>query len=121
MRATIFSFFLFLSLQQTLAAGNSFAVQDSIKRPGKSRLAADSTGHFLHINRIFIVGNRVTKERIILRELTLKAGDIVYSTELPIILEMDKKKLINTRLFNTVEIRMLEFQPDQMDLLIDLN
>ena len=121
MRATIFSFFVFLSLQQTLAAGTPYALLDSIKRPAKSRVAADTTGHFIRINRIFIVGNRVTKDRIVLRELTVKSGDIVYSTELPIILEMDKKKLINTRLFNTVEIRMLEFQPDQMDLLIDLN
>jgi outer membrane protein assembly factor BamA len=121
MRATIFSFFVFLLLQQTLAAGTPYALLDSIKRPTKSRVAVDSTGHFIRINRIFIVGNRVTKDRIVLRELTVKSGDIVYSTELPIILEMDKKKLINTRLFNTVEIRILEFQPDEMDLLIDLN
>ncbi|HEX6889364.1 MAG TPA: POTRA domain-containing protein, partial [Chryseolinea sp.] len=121
MRATIFSFFVLISLQHTLVAGDSYAVQDSIKRPGKARPGNDSTGHFIHINRIFVVGNRVTKERIILRELTLKPGDIVYSTELPIILDMDKKKLINTRLFNTVEVRILEFQPDQIDLLIDLN
>jgi len=121
MRATIFSFFVIISLQQGLAASNHYVLGDSIKRPQKSRVAADTSGHFIHINRIFIVGNRVTKDRIVLRELTVKSGDIVYSTELPIILDMDKKKLINTRLFNTVEIKLLEFKPDQVDLLIDLN
>ena len=121
MRATIFSFLAIISLQQSLAASDHYVPGDSIKRPQKSRVAADTSGHFIHINRIFIVGNRVTKDRIVLRELTVKSGDIVYSTELPIILDMDKKKLINTRLFNTVEIKLLEFQPDQVDLLIDLN
>lgn len=121
MRATILSFFVFFALQQSIAADTYFAVQDSIKRPSKSKAPTDTSGHFININRIFIVGNRVTKDRIILRELTLKTGDVVYSGELPIILDLDKKKLINTRLFNTVEIRLLEFQPNQVDLLIDVN
>src|SRR6188508_656513 len=92
MRATILSFFVIISLQQGLAASDHYVHGDSIKRPQKSRVAADTSGHFIHINRIFIVGNRVTKDRIVLRELTVKSGDIVYSTELPIILDMDKKK-----------------------------
>jgi len=121
MRASILSVLVFLSIQQGFAAHNIYALPDSIKRPTKSKLAADTSGHFIHINRIFIVGNKVTKDRIVLRELTVKSGDIVYSTELPIMLDMDKKKLINTRLFNTVEIRTLEFQDNEIDLLIELN
>jgi outer membrane protein assembly factor BamA len=85
------------------------------------RSVSDSVGRFIHINRIFIVGNRITRDQIVLRELTLKQGDIIYSLDLPKILERDKKKLINTRLFNTAEIRTLELQPDHIDLLIDLN
>jgi outer membrane protein assembly factor BamA len=83
--------------------------------------APDSVGRFLHINRIFILGNRITREQIVLRELTLRQGDIIYSHDLDNILENDKKKLINTRLFNTVEIRTLELEKDHVDLLIDLN
>src|SRR5687768_12061927 len=86
--------------------------QDSIKHPGLHKNnVRDSTGRFVHINRVFIIGNRLTRDQIILRELTLKPGDIIFSTELAEILELDKKKLINTRLFNTVEIRMLELAP----------
>ncbi len=97
-----------------------FIAPDSVKRP-KTKSVSDSVGRFVHVNRIFILGNKITKEQIVLRELTLKTGDIVYSTELPIILDLDKKKLINTRLFNTVELRVLEFQEDRIDLLIEVN
>ncbi len=120
MRAIIFFVICILWVQGVVAAPDNYAL-DSLKRPTKNKLAPDSAGRFIHINRIFIVGNRITKDQIVLRELTLKTGDIVYSTELAIILDMDKKKLINTRLFNTVEIKTLEFQPDQLDLLIELN
>lgn len=108
-------------MRAAFATPEGYALPDSVKRPPKSKSIADSTGRFIHINRIFIIGNRITKDQIVLRELTLKTGDIIYSAELPIILDLDKKKLINTRLFNTVEIRTLEFQDDQMDLLIDIN
>src|SRR5688500_7254750 len=71
---------------------------DTVKR---SPIVAqsDTVGRFIHINRIFIIGNRITREQIILRELSLKSGDIIYSLDLPSMLDLDKKKLINTRLF----------------------
>ena len=121
MRAIIFCFISFLSIQGGFASPAHDTLPDSVKRPTKSKSVSDSTGRFVHINRIFIVGNRITKDQIVLRELSLKSGDTIYSTELPIILDLDKKRLINTRLFNTVEIRMLEFLNDQVDLLIDIN
>jgi len=93
---------------------------DSVKHP-KGKFHADTTGRFIAINRIFIIGNKLTRDHIILRELTLKPGDTVYSLDLPGILDSDKKKLINTRLFNTVAIRTLELDAGKIDLLIDLN
>lgn len=88
----------------------------------KNRPAAiDSIGRFVLINRIFIIGNRLTRDHIILRELSLKPGDLIFNLDLPGILELDKKKLFNTRLFNTVEIRAMELQEHKVDLLIDLN
>jgi outer membrane protein assembly factor BamA len=97
-------------------------VADSVKRPLKKRnQPEDTTGVFLNINRIFIIGNRITRDQIILRELTLKPGDVIYSTEVPGILDLDRKKLINTRLFNTVDIRILQLDSTNVDLLVDLN
>jgi outer membrane protein assembly factor BamA len=92
---------------------------DSIKRPGKNRIV-DTTGRFVEVNRIFIIGNRVTRDQIISRELTLKQGDIVYTSDLPGILDLDRKKLLNTRLFTKVEIRTLDLDSRKIDLLVDL-
>ncbi len=87
----------------------------------RHHLVSDSTGKFVQISRVFIIGNRLTRDQIILRELTLKPGDIIFNLDLPGILDLDKKKLINTRLFNTVEIRTMEMADNKVDLLIDLN
>lgn len=102
--------------------GNNFILLDTVKLPQKNISVSDtSVGRYLFINRIFITGNRITRDKIILRELTLKSGDLIYSKDLVLILDKDKKKLINTRLFNTVEIRTLELEQDRIDLLIDLS
>lgn len=94
-------------------------VIDSVKRP-RNLPPLDSSSRFLTISRIFIVGNRLTRDAIILRELSLKPGDIVYSTDIPTILERDEKKLINTRLFNTAEMRTLELEEGKVDILVDV-
>jgi outer membrane protein assembly factor BamA len=121
MRAFILTVVLALMTSELLYGQPGAPVlPDTVKRSpivGQS----DTVGRFIHINRIFIIGNRITREQIILRELSLKSGDIIYSLDLPSTLDLDKKKLINTRLFNTVEIRTLELQPDHVDILIDLN
>lgn len=97
------------------------AALDSTKKERRERVLPDSAGRFLLINRVFIIGNRLTRDQIISRELSLKPGDLIYSLDLPEIIDLDKKKLINTRLFNTVEIRTLELEENKLDLLIDLN
>src|SRR5687767_5484997 len=86
---------------------------DSTKKEHRHKVRADSTGRFLLINRVFIIGNRLTRDQIIIRELSLKPGDLIYNLDLPGIIDLDKKKLINTRLFNTVEIRTLELQENK--------
>ena len=85
------------------------------------QMFADSTGRFVLVNRVFIVGNRLTRDQIIMRELSLKPGDLIFNLDLPGILDLDEKKLINTRLFNTVEIKTLELEENKVDLLVDLN
>ncbi|QOI98477.1 MAG: BamA/TamA family outer membrane protein [Flammeovirgaceae bacterium] len=96
---------------------------DSLKKPAKEKkyYNKDTTGYYLHINRIFIIGNRRTRERIILRELTLKPGDSVHTRELPVIIEKDKYKLFNLALFNTTNIRTLELTSGQADLLVEVD
>lgn len=117
---------LILSLFSILSSGvdknpAGAALPDSVKRPARTKILIDSTGRFLTLNRVFIVGNSLTRDQIILRELTYKPGDIVYSGDLQGVLDSDKKKLINTRLFNTVELKVLELQNNTFDLLINVN
>jgi outer membrane protein assembly factor BamA len=116
MRLLVFGFICLLTSQAVTGQVRQGA--DSTKKSFKI-INRDST-NLLEVNRIFIVGNRITRDHIILRELTLKGGDLVFSGELPGILDLDKKKLINTRLFNTVEIRVIDNHEKKIDLLIDV-
>ncbi|HEY8934131.1 MAG TPA: POTRA domain-containing protein, partial [Cyclobacteriaceae bacterium] len=97
----------------------AFSVSDTI-RLNKKKVNYD-TSHYLIVNRIFIIGNNKTRDQIILRELSLHQGDVVDSAELILILERDKRKLYNTRLFNRTDVRTLEFEPGRIDILVDVN
>jgi outer membrane protein assembly factor BamA len=74
----------------------------------------------LTVNRILIIGNKVTKERIISREITLKPGDTISLKRLPHELLWDKRKIYNLRLFHTVSIRILELSDNKIDLLVEV-
>ena len=60
----------------------------------RAAIQHDTTKRFVQINRVLIIGNTITRDKIISRELSLKTGDIIYSEDLPNILDLDKKKLI---------------------------
>lgn len=72
----------------------------------------------LQINRIIILGNKVTKNRIILRELSFKPGDTINSLRLDNQLVRDRAKIYNLRLFNTVVVRPMIY--DQNLGLVDI-
>ncbi len=72
------------------------------------------------INRKLIVGNKITRDYIISRELTLTTGDTINLQQLPAVLEKDQQKIYNLRLFNTVKVRWLELSANQVDLLIEV-
>jgi len=56
------------------------------------------------IDKIEISGNKTTKPYIILRELTFKQLDTVKSNKIPELFEKSKENLLNTLLFNYVNI-----------------
>src|ERR1051325_6114199 len=72
----------------------------------------------LRVNRVIVLGNKITRNRIILRELSLKPGDTISSLRIDNQLVRDRAKIYNLRLFNTVVVRWLEF--DQAAGLVDL-
>ncbi|MGC1240960.1 MAG: BamA/TamA family outer membrane protein [Chryseosolibacter sp.] len=120
--AIILIFITFFSFAQNSQEDFKQSFPDAAKQERrKEYVAPDTTGRFVLINRVLIVGNRLTRDQIIVRELSLRPGDLIYSLNLPEILDLDKKKLINTRLFNTVEIKTMELEENKVDLIVDLN
>lgn len=68
-----------------------------------SKLSVQASGK-LAISEITISGNKRTKEKIIIRELTFKVGDSLTRQEVVKRIERSKQNLINTSLFNFVTI-----------------
>ncbi len=56
------------------------------------------------VNEINYTGNKITKERIISRELMITAGDTLTYSELEKRLEKSRENLMNTSLFNFVDV-----------------
>lgn len=83
---SLFSFFLFVVGPALL--GNNIIRRDSLPA----------------IEKIIIVGNNVTKDKIILRELTFSEGDILTGDELHYKMQRSRENLLNTSLFNFVNI-----------------
>ena len=84
-----------------------------------SRGSADTT-RLLTIGRILIAGNAVTRERIILRELSLATGDTLSRSKLEQVLETNRIRIYNLRIFNRVTLEPLELVPGTIDLLVEV-
>lgn len=70
------------------------------------------------IDNIFITGNKKTKDKIILRELSIERGKVYNFEALEEILKSDRNKIYNTKLFNEVEVAMLELDYDKVDIVV---
>ena len=58
------------------------------------------------VRNIIVVGNKTTKEKIILRELEFNVGDSLTNQELTAALSQSKKNLLNTSLFNFANLNV---------------
>lgn len=85
------------------------------------RPLTDTTNRVVTVNRILIIGNKVTRESIISRELDVKSGDTISMRRLIKLVEQDQRKIYNLRLFNKVEVRWLPITQHQVDLMVDVN
>ena len=72
------------------------------------------------IDEIKILGNKKTKENIILRELTLKEGIIISKDKFISIIEEDKRKIINTDLFNEVGFKIQIIKENHVIIIINV-
>ncbi len=83
--------------------------------PGPLAVWADS---LVTVDKVLILGNRVTQNKIILRELSVRGDTTLSIAELQAAIERDKIKLTNTRLFLSVAIEVLPIQDQYVDLLV---
>ena len=85
---------------------------------GQAQYAPESPNDDVEIDKIFIVGNKVTKDRIILREVDFEEGDFLSKEELNVYVDRIEEKIFNTNLFNKVTIDLVELAPNKVDVLI---
>ncbi|MDZ7899744.1 MAG: BamA/TamA family outer membrane protein [Arcicella sp.] len=74
----------------------------------------------LIIQQINISGNHKTKENIILRELDFVLGDSIKKTDIEKRIDLNKRKLVNTNLFITVEMNCIQNSDNQIVINIKL-
>ncbi len=72
----------------------------------------------VQIDKIFIIGYKKTKEHIIRRELSIYDGQFISKSELEEIIEADKRKVMNTKLFLSVDINLIELSEEKVDIII---
>lgn len=70
------------------------------------------------VQSIQLVGNKITKDDIILRELLFAIGDTLQSTELLALLEQSKKNVLNTSLFNFCKIEWAMLDPSKIFVIV---
>ncbi len=83
-------------------------------------IVSDTTDREVLIDNIFIIGNRVTKPKIILREVDIEIGSTYLYSELTDLLETDRNKIQNLRLFNSVDISILDLSREKVDIVISV-
>ena len=71
------------------------------------------------IDNITIVGNKITKEAIILRELTFKKGEVLSQKQIEEKIKQSKENLTNLSLFNFVDIKSAA-RNAKADIIIDV-
>ncbi|MDI9357171.1 MAG: hypothetical protein QM536_09135 [Chitinophagaceae bacterium] len=80
----------------------------------------DSPNTKIILDKIFILGNKKTKNSIITREMTLQENTEYDTTYFYKQLVLEQQKIFNTRLFNSVRIEHLQKEGNRKDIIIHL-
>ncbi|MFA4862651.1 MAG: POTRA domain-containing protein [Bacteroidales bacterium] len=91
---------------------NSFAQSDKI---------IPNTGkNFCRIDSIVLTGNKITRDQVILREIIFNAGDSLRLDWLDSLISRSRENLLNTLLFNFVELNKSYPIPDSVHVIINV-
>lgn len=73
---------------------------------------------YMVIRQVTVQGNKKTRTGVLLRELGLAPGDTIRLRNLSIELEAKRKQLINTSLFLSVSVNVMNWNADYADIVI---
>ena len=68
------------------------------------------------IRSIHFTGNHITKEKIILRDMNIKPGDSILTEEVEMLLEFNKRRILNIQLFSRVEYCIEHWDAEGIDI-----
>ncbi len=74
--------------------------------------------HEIRIDRINLVGNKKTRDQIILRELLVRQGQTMPKRDLDSLLAISANNIKNTRLFVDVETKSVPLTPDEVEVVV---
>lgn len=80
-------------------------------------IAQDSTAYVI-VNEVKLIGNKTTKEHIIIRELPFQLGDTIFVNEMAKTFERAHSNIFNTSLFNFITIEPVYFNDTYISVYI---
>jgi outer membrane protein assembly factor BamA len=83
-------------------------------------LADTTSNRWIYLSNIYILGNKKTRDEIILRELTFEQNKEYRLSDLNELLVKEKQKISNLRLFNSVDLSLAEPVKGNVELLIQV-
>jgi len=90
-------------------------------RPGSGARAQDSTGRppgaVLTVGEVIVTGNEKTKDFVILREMSLRAGEEITQEKL----DYDRERIYSLRLFNRVRVSAAPAGPGLANIVVEVN
>ena len=105
----------------TIICSESYAIQDSIVTNNLEKILNNNKSKVL-INKINIKGNKKTNRNIITRELSFEEGQEFKKENILLIIKEDERKIVNTNLFNEVNINILPSSITSKSLeIVDIN
>jgi outer membrane protein assembly factor BamA len=85
------------------------------------KLIPGTEKNYCRVDSIILAGNKITRDKIILREIIFKTGDFLRCDKLDSLISRSKENLLNTLLFNFVEVEKSYPFPGSADVVIHVN
>ncbi len=101
----------------TLKAQDS-AQEESSAPSAPKIIVPDSSYSYIVINSIQLEGNRLTKDKVIFRELDFAIGDTIAVADWQLVQKENRDQVYNLRLFNDVSIKIAQQQGLAVDLIL---